>query len=170
MQTKRIVTWLAVAGLVAGAGVVGVAQAVDGRGGGPGGGRGPSWAMHGGGGMGSLRGLMHDLDLTDEQRTQLRTIARSGWEQSAARRTELDSLRKQIEATVIANGFNEAEVRGLIEARSALLTESMVDVVRAMAEMRSVLTPEQQELFDERRAEAESRRSERKAGRSGKES
>jgi Spy/CpxP family protein refolding chaperone len=126
--------------------------------------------MHGGGGMGSLRGLMHDLDLTDEQRTQLRTVARSGWEQSAARRAELDSLRKQVEATVIANGFDEAEVRGLIEARSALLTESMVDVVRAMAEMRSVLTPEQQKLFDERRAEAESRRSERKARRSGKDS
>jgi len=168
MQKKRVVTWLAVAGLVAGAAVFGVAQAVDG----PGGGKGSHWGMYGGGfgGMGPMRGLMRDLDLTDEQRTQLRAIAKSGWEQSAARRADLDNLRKQVETTVITNGFNEAEVRGLIETRSALLTDTMVDVVRAMAEMRSVLTPEQQKLFDERRAEAELRRGERKARRSGKDS
>lgn len=168
MQTKRVVTWVAVAGLVAGAAVFGVAQAVDGPDGGPG----PRWAMHGGGfgGMGPMRGLMRDLDLTDEQRTQIRGIAKTGWEQSAARRAELEGLRKQVEATVIANGFNEAEVRGLIEARPSLLTDAMVDVVRTMAEMRSVLTPEQQKRFDERRAEAESRRGEHKARRSGKES
>ena len=172
MQTKRVMTWLAVAGLVAGAAVFGVAQAVDGSGGGSGGSPGPGRAMHGGGfgGMGPMRGLMRDLDLTDEQRTQLRSIAKTSWERSAARRAELESLRKQIETTVIANGFNEAEIRGLIEARSSLLADTMVDVVRAMAEMRSVLTPEQQKRFDERRAESESRRGERKARHPGRES
>ncbi len=170
MKTKRFAKWLAIAALVAGAGALGVAQAI--AGGDSEGGPGPRWGMHGGGfgGMGSMRGMMRDLDLTDEQRTRLRSIATTGWEQSAARRTELDSLRKQIETTVIANGFNEAEVRGLIEARSSLLTDAMVDVVRTMAEMRSVLTPEQQKQFDERRSESESRRKEHKARRTDKES
>lgn len=172
MRARRAITWLAVAGLVTGAGALGVARAMDGPYGEPGGGHGPRWAMHGGGfgGMGPMRGLMRDLDLTEEQRTRLRSIATTGWEQSAARRAELQGLRQQIETTVIANGFDEPAVRALIEARSSLLTDTMVDVVRTLAEMRSVLTPEQQKRFDEQRAEFEARRAERKARRPDKES
>lgn len=169
MRPNRAITWVAVASLVAGAGALGVAQATDGP---RSGGHGPRWAMHDGGfgAMGSMRGLMRDLDLTEEQRNRLRSIATTSWEQGAARRTELKALRQQIEATVIANGYDEAVVRSLIEARSSLLTETMVDVVRTMAEMRSVLTPEQQKRFDEQRAEFEARRAGRKARHPGKES
>jgi Spy/CpxP family protein refolding chaperone len=41
----------------------------------------------------------------------------------------------------------------------------MVDMVRGASEMRAVLTPEQQKLFDQRRAEFEARRAERRAKR-----
>jgi|CXWL01.1.fsa_nt_gi Spy/CpxP family protein refolding chaperone len=156
MRTKRVVGWIAVASLVIAVGGFGLARAVDSSDV-P---RGLGWAMHGGGfpGLGPMRGLLHDLDLTEEQRSQLRTIARTAWEQSADERSELQALRRQIESTVIANGFNEAEIQGIIDSKGMLLNDMLLDVVRAMADMRNVLTPEQLRRFAERRAEFEARR------------
>ena len=153
MQTKHIVGWITVASLVMAAGGLGLARAMDSSDSH----RGPGWSMHGGGfgKLGPMRGLLRDLDLTDEQRSQLRAIARSAWEQSAAERSELQTLRRQIESAVIANGFNEAEVQGLIDSKGMLLNDMMLDVVRTMAEMRDVLTPEQLKNLAERRAEIE---------------
>jgi len=59
---------------------------------------------------------------------------------------------------VIANGFNEAEIQGIIDSKGMLLNDLMLDVVRAMADMRNVLTPEQLKRLAERRAEFEVRR------------
>lgn len=113
-----------------------------------------------GGGFGGMSAL-RDLDLSDEQRTQVRSIMQNSWQQGAARRQELQSLRQELETTVLKNGFNEAEVRALITARTPLMTDQMVDMVRTMAEVRAVLTPEQQQALDAKRAERKARRHKR---------
>lgn len=143
-RTKRLTRWAAIGLITAAVAAGSVAWAVDGARG-----HGPGFGM----GFGPMRELMADLDLSAEQREQLRTIARTGWEQSADERAELDALRQQIETTVRTNGFNEAEVRALVDTGTPVLAALMVDMVRGLAEMRAVLTPEQQKLFDERRAQ-----------------
>jgi Spy/CpxP family protein refolding chaperone len=156
-RIKRIVRWTAIATVTGAVAVWGIANAVDGP-------HGPhGFGMPGFGPMGPMRELMADLDLTGDQKSQLRTIARSGWEQSADERGQLDAIRKQIEASVKANGFNEAEVRALVNTGTPIMAELMVDMVRSLTEMRAVLTPEQQALFDERRARFESKRGEWRA-------
>jgi Spy/CpxP family protein refolding chaperone len=163
-RTQRIVRWTAIAAAATAVAGWGLAQAREGgfghHGGGPG--FGPGFGL---GGFGPLRGLMADLDLTDDQQAQLRAIAKRGFAASADERAQLDALRKELEATVTANGFNEAEVRAIAARGTPVLTELMVDMVRGASEMRAVLTPEQQRLFDERRAEFEARRAERRAKR-----
>jgi Spy/CpxP family protein refolding chaperone len=160
MQTKRIVGWITVASLVLAVGGLGLARAMDG----PDGHRGPGWAMLNGGfgGPGPMRGLLRDLDLTEEQRSQLRNLAKSAWVQSEDRRSELHALRRQIESAVLTNGFNEAEIQGLIDSKGMLLNDMLLDVVRTMAEMRDVLTPEQLKRLAERRAEVGVRHDARK--------
>lgn len=160
-RTRRIVRWTAIAAAATAVAGWGLAQARDG-----------GFGHHGGGmgfgpgfGLGPMRGLMADLDLTEDQKTQLRTIVKRGFEGSAGERAQLDALRKELEASVAANGFNEAEVRAIVARGSPVLTELMVDMVRGASEMRAVLTPEQQKLFDQRRAEFEARRAERRAKR-----
>lgn len=164
MQTRarRIVRWTAVIAAAGAVAALGVAQAGGGRGPGGYGFGGPGFAMMG---MGPMRGLMADLDLTDDQKGQLRTIVRNGWEQSATQRARLDELRRQIEASVRTNGFNEAEVRALVDSGTPVMADLVVEMVRGMSEMRAVLTPEQQQLFDARRAEREAKRAERRARR-----
>jgi Spy/CpxP family protein refolding chaperone len=159
-RTRRIVRWTAILAATGILAAWGIASAD-----GPRGGHGFGPSMPGMGGFGAMRGLLADLDLSDDQKTQLRTIARSGWEQSADERAQLDALRKQIEGTVAANGFNEVEVRALVESGTPVMADLMVDMVRGLSEMRAVLTPEQQQLFDTRRAEFEARRAERRARR-----
>lgn len=160
-RTRRIIRWTAVIAAAGAIAALGVAQAGGARGDG-GHGFGAGFGMMG---MGPMRGLMSDLNLTTEQKDQLRTIVRDGWQQSANQRTQLDSLRQQIEAAVRANGFNEAEVRTLVDSGMPIMADLMVDMVRRMSEMRAVLTPEQQQLFDQRRAEREAKRAERRAKR-----
>lgn len=156
-RTRRIVRWTAIAAAATAVAGWGLAQARDGGFGHHGGGPGLGF-----GGFGPLRGLMADLDLTDDQKTQLRAIAKRGFEGSAAERAQLDALRKELEASVTANGFNEAEVRAIVARGTPVLTELLVDMVRGASEMRAVLTPEQQRQFDARRAEFEARRAERR--------
>jgi Spy/CpxP family protein refolding chaperone len=164
-RTRRIVRWTAILATAGAVAALGVAQAGGGHGPGSYGFGGPGFGMMG---MGPMRGLVADLDLTDDQRHQLRTIVRNGWEQSAAQRARLDELRRQIESTVRANGFNEAEVRALVDSGTPVMADLIVDMVRGMSEMRAVLTPEQQQRFDAWRAEREAQRAERRARRAGR--
>ena len=159
-RTRRIVRWTAIAATATAVAGWGLAQARDGGFGHHGGG--PGFGL---GGFGPLRGLMADLDLTDDQKTQLRAIAKRGFEQTADERAQLDALRQEVEASIKANGFNEAEVRAIAARGTPALTELMVDMARGASEMRAVLTPEQQQRFDARRAEFQARRAERRAQR-----
>ena len=159
-RTRRVVRWTAVIAATGALAAWGLANAY-----GPRGDHGFGPGMMGMGGFGAMRGLMADLNLTDDQKSQLRTIARSGWEQSADERAQLDALRKQIEASVVAGGYSEPEVRALVNSGTPVMADLMVDMVRGLSDMRAVLTPEQQKVFDARRAEFEARRAERRSER-----
>jgi protein CpxP len=147
---------LAAAGLIGSTALPGiaVAQDWDGRGGG-------RQGMHGPGmdDMGPMRGMMRDLDLSEEQRTRIRDIMQNARQQGEADRQAMQELRTRVDEAVAADGFDEARVRAIIESGMPQITENMVRRARTMAEVRTVLTPEQREKFDARRAEMHQRMS-----------
>jgi Spy/CpxP family protein refolding chaperone len=112
-------------------------------------------------GMGPMRGLMRNLDLSEEQRARIGDIMKNAWAQGEAERQALQGIRAKVEEAVAAEGFDEARVRSIIESSMPQLTESFVRMARTMAEVRAVLTPAQREQLDARLAEMRERREER---------
>lgn len=174
MRSNTAKNWMAIAGLVGTLSLAGTAMAADGTpGDAPKSKENKSWSQHGdghrsssfkgmrGGKAGPMREL-RGLDLTDEQRSQVRTIMETSRTQNKARWQEIQTLRKQLKASVDANGFDEANVRAQIEAGAPLMTELMVDRFRTQAQIRNVLTPEQLQKLDERRTERQKRHEERR--------
>lgn len=126
---------------------------------GPRGGRGPG-GMGPGGPMPSLQveGL-RELDLSETQREQVRTIMASHREeaqaQAARHRAAMDALQ---EATL---GNDEAAIRQQAEAVGAAIGDGAVLRAKVRTEVWAVLTPEQQATAEKLRAERKTRAAER---------
>ena len=119
----------------------------------PGSGPGTAKMDHGHRGRhGPLGFLAHELNLSDAQRDQIQAIFKASWDESASWRTQLDGLRQQVHDSVVANGFNEPQVRALVEANSPVMVAMTVHGIATLAKVRAVLTPEQQQRLDELRA------------------
>ena len=120
--------------------------------------------MRGGpGGRGGMFGLpMRELDLTDAQRQQVRTIMESHRDAQKAIGDRMQAARKTLHDAIAAETLDEGAIRaaaadiGTIEADAALLQAKIRGEVFAM------LTPEQVKKAKELRTEMENRM---KAGR-----
>ncbi len=112
--------------------------------------RGWGSGMHGGfmRRHGGLQHLVGALDLSEQQQAEVRQIIEQSRAAHAAQRAELDALRAQVRESVLAGGFDEAQVRMLVESKSPIMVDMLVDGVRTLAEIRAVLTPEQQAKLD----------------------
>ncbi|ELR63981.1 hypothetical protein C942_03060 [Photobacterium marinum] len=119
------------------------------------------------GGCGNFDGkqMFRDLDLTDEQRDQMRDFRRTNRD---AMRTEyrehFDTMRgyhQQMQNLMLAENFDENAVRNLAKQMSDLQIEHRVTMLKKRHEMLAVLTPAQKEklkqLQDERRSQCEAR-------------
>lgn len=100
--------------------------------------RGMGGGMHGGGGM-----MFRGLDLTDEQKAQMKAIheANKGTMQPLMEAMKANRQRMQ-EAT--ANGaFDEATVTAIANEHGTLSAQMMVARQRVMSQTFAILTPEQ---------------------------
>ena len=149
--------------------------AMAGPGGGPGWGRGPA---HGRGpgmgmGMGMGRGMglgmqgvgpmgpPHSnalgaigawLNLTDEQKTQIRDIQEQGKKDAEAAQDAVADAREALHDAVIG-GAAEAEIRSAATALGEVIGNQAVLHAKTVAAAKAVLTDEQRKKFDEMRAE-----------------
>ena len=101
--------------------------------------------MHGKGeGHGDmLEHMSRALDLTDAQKQQVKGIIDSVVPIADGLHAKLEDIHKQI-ATATANGqFDEAQVRSLATQQAQLDADLMVEHLRAMSKVYSILTPEQ---------------------------
>ena len=121
-----------------------------------------SEAMMGGPMMGAgkmnrfmLKALDRHLDLSDEQHAAIEQIIDDSRTEGRALRAEFQPLFEQIRANVEQDGFDEDEIRILLENQSPRMIDMMMLRIRTMAEIRAQLTPEQQaaakDLFESRR-------------------
>ncbi|KKD61475.1 P pilus assembly/Cpx signaling pathway inhibitor/zinc-resistance associated protein [Grimontia sp. AD028] len=102
--------------------------------------------MHGGKGM-MGKHLLRGVDLTDEQKAELKTLREQKRESMKANkgelRTQMMAERQQMQELMLADNFDEAAVRALAEKMVDQQVERRIAMVKSQHEMMSILTPEQ---------------------------
>jgi periplasmic protein CpxP/Spy len=147
--------------------VVGFSQGGRPRGG-PGHEGGPGGFRGGPGGPGALEHLSRELNLTDEQKAQIKKITEGAEESTKALREQLRSLHESQRDILKDGAFDEAAVRAAAQARANLQVELEVAHARTMSQVFAILTPEQKAQLATRRQELEQKRRERDAERQEK--
>ena len=90
-----------------------------------------------------LEHMSRELNLTDAQKQQVKAVMDSVVPTAEGLHAKLEDVHKQI-ATATANGqFDEAQVRGLATQQAQLEADLMVEHLRAMSKVYSILTPDQ---------------------------
>jgi len=140
MKSKNVVT-AAVAVLIIGAVAFAASAGPPGRG-------------FGGRGMkGKLGGLQAflDLNLAEAQQVQMREIIGKYENERERLRENVMEAGKNISTVLRSATFNEEEARKAFRKASAIREEIFVMRARMMAELKAVLTPEQQQNLKDRR-------------------
>ena len=156
---KRV---LVAAGLVAAlAGGAAIAVAQSPQGGGPGIGGPGRGGMRGGqrgfgGPMGDLG--LRGIDLTDAQRDQLRTIMESHKQEFEAVRTKLREAHQGLATATNAQTVDEAAIRARSTALATALADEAILRAKVRVEVNGILTAEQLQQLQERKAEVQKRR------------
>jgi periplasmic protein CpxP/Spy len=109
------------------------------QGGGPGGGfGGPGWGFGGPGGL-----PIRELNLTEEQKTKIRTIFESSMDGGEAVREQMHELQDQRRAIVASDVFNAEAARELATREAALSVAMNIKRMETENAIYNVLTPEQ---------------------------
>jgi periplasmic protein CpxP/Spy len=105
---------------------------------------------------------LRQLDLTDEQREQIRSIREQNREAARAVGQKLMTARQGLRDAATAETMDEAAIRAAAGALATAEAEAAINHARVHAQVWKVLTPEQQAKAKELR---EQRRARRPAGR-----
>lgn len=107
------------------------------------------------------RGMMRQLDLTDEQKEQFKEMREAGkaemkaafQDNFEARVAEKQKQQAQVQALVLADTFDSAAANELAKVMVEQQTERKVKMLEKQHKMMSILTPEQKAKFVELQAE-----------------
>lgn len=91
------------------------------------------------------------LDLNDSQQQQLQTLREQRQQQQQALRTEMQASRDQLREVARANDADEAKISAAAQKHAELKTRMMVDGAKYRQQIAAVLTPEQQQKFEQLR-------------------
>ena len=98
-----------------------------------------------------------DLNLTDEQKAQVKKITDSAMESTKALRDQLHALHESEPDPLSGAAFDEAAVRAAAEARAKVQVELEVAHARTMSQVIALLTPEQKAKLAAKHQEFEQR-------------
>lgn len=119
--------------------------------------------MRRGGPMGFGPGF-HELDLTDDQKAQLKTIAESHHDEFRALGQKARAAHDGMQALVDADSINESAIRAKSAEIAAAEAEVMILNAKVRQESMQVLTSEQQQKLKELRAAREAQMKQRRPG------
>lgn len=91
------------------------------------------------------------LDLSEEQQQQLQSLRTQHQQQQQALRTEMQTSRNQLREVARADDADEAGIRAAVQAQAELKTRMMVEGAKHRQQIAAVLTPEQQQKFEQLR-------------------
>lgn len=117
---------------------------------------------HRGGRMGGAM-MFKGLNLTDEQKAQMKQIRQSFHERNKPLREQLRAKRQELRQAGEGGTFNEALATQKLTETAGLQAKLMGEQFKLRQEMLAVLTPEQKTQLEQRRAEFKARRAERGA-------
>ena len=92
--------------------------------------------------------MARHLDFSEEQQAVIRESLEDSREQGQLLREQMDQLRKQITENIRANGYQEDQVRLMVENNIPLMVDAMMLRIETMAEIYEQLTPEQRTEAD----------------------
>ena len=109
--------------------------------------------------------IARDLNLTDEQKAQIKKINDNFAESTKSLREQMRTLHESQGDPLAGGTFDEAAVRAAAQARANVQVELEVAHARMMSQIFAVLTPEQKTQLAAKRQEFEQRHREREAQR-----
>lgn len=93
------------------------------------------------------------LNLSDSQKSRILSIIEKYENDIESAKNNLREARHNIRAAIQAGEFNENEIRKAYRQAAPIKEELLVMGAKMKAEMKTVLTPEQLQLLEERKAE-----------------
>ena len=93
------------------------------------------------------------LNLSDSQESNILSIIEKYENERVTLKKQLGEAREKFTTAVHSETFNEDEVRSAFKRSAAIKEEFLVLRLKMMAEVRTVLTPEQRQLFKEFRSQ-----------------
>lgn len=116
---------------------------------------------HRGGGM---RGgmMLRGLDLTDEQKAQVKTIMQSSKETSKPIRQQMKANREKLQTLSDSGNFDQSQVQAIANQQGALSAQMIVEKEKVKSQINAILTPEQKAKAAEMKAQFKQKREERK--------
>jgi len=136
---KKLLVIASIAVLVVAATVFALAQGHMGQG---------EKMRHGGPGD-MIEHISRELNLTDDQKTQVKNLMESQRATEEARHAKLDDIRKQLDAASANGQFDEEKIRGLANQQAQLMADQMVDHFRLHSKIYGLLTAEQRTKADQ---------------------
>lgn len=103
----------------------------------------------GGGGPGFHPGLLAQLNLTDQQKEQIKTLQDNARTASEANFDKLKTFQDQLNTATTSGSFNEDQVRQILTARSQVLIEMDVVRLRTDAAIYNLLTADQKTQLEQ---------------------
>ena len=101
--------------------------------------------------------FLRGLDLTDEQKAQVKTVTEASREKTKSLHEQLKASREQLDQATANGAFDEAQVTALAQAQAALHAQMIVEKERVKSQIFALLTDEQKAKASEMREKMKER-------------
>lgn len=115
-----------------------------------------------GGHRGGHQMMFRGLDLTDEQKAQMKSIMQASKETTKPIREQMKANRLKLQTLSESGNFDEAQVQTIANQQGTLSAQMIVAKEKVKAQMFAILTPEQKTKAAEMKAQFKQKREERK--------
>lgn len=105
--------------------------------------------------------MLRGLDLTEEQKTQMKSIRQASRETVKPIREQMKANRQKLQTLSESGTFDEAQVQAIAAQQGNLSAQMIVQRERVKAQMFNILTPEQKTKAAEMKAQFKQKRQER---------
>jgi len=101
------------------------------------------------GGPGMVEHMARELNLTDAQQAQVKTILEAARAAEEPLMKKMEEAHKQLEAATANGQFDETQIRAIASQQAQVMVDSIVEHERTKSKIYSILTAEQRAKADE---------------------
>lgn len=106
--------------------------------------------------------MLRGLDLTDEQKAQVKAVTQASRESSKPLREQMRANRQKLQTLSESGNFDQAQVQALADEQGKLTAQMIVEKEKVKSQISAILTPEQKAKAAEMKAQFKQKRAERK--------